>query len=433
MLRPGAAAAFIRDAEIENTIRAYATPIFQAAGLEPSSVEVYLINDRHINAFVAGGQKLFLNTGLLVAADNANQVIGVIAHEVGHIRGGHLARTHDALRNSTAAQIIGMVLGVAAAAAGRPDIGGLVAAGGRDMALRTYLKYSRTQEGAADSAAMQLLDATHQSSRGLLQFLKKLEGQELLTVGRQQPYLRSHPLTSDRIAALEAHVRRSPYSNAPEPPRLERMHRRMVAKLKGFLDDPGETLREYPDTDNRLEAHYARAIAYHKKHELAKALAEIDGLLAEYPDDPFFHELRGQILFESGRAGEALASYQRAVNLLPDAPLLRIGLAETQLAVKDPRLVDAAIDNLRAALLRERDNPTAWRHLGEAYYRAGQPGKSSWARAEETLLLGQLDDARYHAGKAVRTLAKGSPEWLQAEDILRQAKEQAKRKKRNRW
>lgn len=416
----------VRDTEIENTIRTWSTPIFRAAGLDPLAVDIYIVNDKGINAFVAGGQKLFLNTGLLMRSENANQVIGVIAHEVGHIQGGHLARVHDALSNATVETILAMVLGVAAGvASGRPDVGQAIIIGGQDAALRSFLHYSQTQEGAADNAAMRLLDATGQSSRGLLDFLRTMEDQELLAVGRQDPYLRSHPLTRDRINALEAHVGRSRYTDAPSPQAHEAMYDRMAAKLTAFLEPAATTLRQYPESDPSAVARYAHAIAWYRSGNLAKALQAVDSLIAEQPEDPYYHELKGQMLFEAARPAEALGPYQTAVQLLPAAPLLRFELARVQLALNDPALIEEAIVNLRTGLMREPDSAPAWRQLAIAYGRNGQMGESALAQAEEALLQGRADEAIYHAGKAERLLTRGSRLWLQAQDVQRLAEQKA--------
>lgn len=416
-----ATTSFVRDTELENTIKGYATPIFVAAGLDPSAVRIYLINDPQINAFVAGGQNLFLNTGLLMQSEDAGQVIGVIAHEAGHIAGGHLVRVHDALARGTAESIIAMVLGAAAMAAGAPQVGAAVMSGGQNVALRNYLQYTRTQEGSADAAAMRYLDATHQSARGLLGFFQILSGQELLVSAGQDPYLRTHPLTQDRIEAMSAFVAQSPYSNAPVRPEFQQQHRRMLAKLHAFLDDPTIARRHYPASDQSVEARYADAIIQHRTAHLDKALAAIEDLIAEYPSDPYFRELKGQILFESGRPKEALPSYQKAVDMLPEAPLLRLDLARVQMATNDRELLEPAIANLRASLRQERNRPFVWRQLAIALGRNGQMGESSLALAEEALLLDKVREARFHAGKAMQELSPSTPGWLQAQDILQAA------------
>jgi predicted Zn-dependent protease len=413
----------IRDAEIENTIRLYATPLFRAAGLNPSDILIHLINDRSLNAFVAGGQRLFINTGLLLQSKHAGQVIGVIAHETGHISGGHLARLEDELKKASAQQILALLLGGAAGiGTGRGDVAGAVILGGSSATLRGFLQFSRTQESSADAAAMTFLDRSGLSAKGLLEFFEILGAQELLSVDRQDPYLRTHPLTRERIAALRDHVARSPYTNAPLSPDIEARYRRMKAKLLGFLLPLGHTLQQYPETDTSLEGRYARAVAYYRVPDLNRALALIDGLITDFPNDPYFHELKGQMLFENGRGGEAVGPYQTAVRLLPDSALLRGDLARVQIETNDPSLLEPAIANLRVALRADSTSPFNWRQLAIAYGRKGDMAQSSLALAEEALLVNKPAEARYHAGRAEQLFPRGSPGWLQAQDILETAR-----------
>ncbi len=409
---------FIRDTEIENTIRVFSTPVFQAAGLDPSAIEVYIVNDSTLNAFVAGGQKLFLNTGLLMQSANAGQVIGVIAHEAGHIAGGDLARIHDVMRKSSAQQILAMVLGAAAGlASGRGDLGAAVVAGGARAGQENFFQYSRSQEAAADAAAMRFLDATGTPATGLLEFLGTLADQELLSTRFQDPYLRTHPITRDRVQALENHIKQSPRP-APLPPDYKRLHERMQAKLVAFLEPPARTLKRFPDSDTSLPARYARAIAYYKIPDLEKALALIDGLIAENPSDPYFREMKGQMLFENRRAAEAIPSYEAAVKLLPASPLLRLDLARIQLEMNDPAMLDPAIENLRVAQQAEPDSSWIWRNLAIAYGRKGDMGLSTLALAEEAYFRGSLREARAYARRAEKLLAGDSPAMVQAQDIL---------------
>ncbi|MBI2586811.1 MAG: M48 family metalloprotease [Rhodospirillales bacterium] len=417
---------FIRDAEIENTIREFAIPVFHAAGLDPTAVSIYLVQDGSINAFVAGGQRLFLNTGLLTRTTNAGQVIGVIAHETGHIAGGHLARIQDALQNSTATTILAMLLGGAAIGAGRGDIGSAIVSAGQSVGLRSLLQYSRTQESAADQAGLKFLESAGISAKGLLEFMNILGDQELLRPEQQDPYVLTHPLPRDRIIAIQDYVSRSPIADKPVSNEFAAMHARMKAKLYAFLNPLTRTLKLYKESDNSLESRYARAIAYFRKPDMAKAIPLINGLIAEHPDDPYFWELKGQMYFETGDAKSALGPYQKAVQLLPNSELIRTDLARIQLALNDPEMLDAAIKNLRYAIGRERDVPFRWHQLAIAYGRKGDKGHSSLALAEEALLLGRKPVARYHAGLAAQTFPKGSREWLQAEDILIAAKEEKK-------
>jgi len=421
---------FIRDAEIEDTIRRFGAPLFAIAGLEPSAVRVYLVNDPSLNAFVAGGQKIFINTGLLIASDNANQVVGVIAHETGHITGGHLARAQDALRDASAQSIMAFVLGAAAAVAGQGGAGQAIIAGGSQFAQRSYLKYSRIQESSADQAALSMLEQTGQSVRGMLEFFDKLGDQEALLTSSQDPYVRTHPLTRDRIDTIRAHVARSANSNVAERPEFVERHSRMRAKLIAFLSSPITTFRQYPASDNSLASRYARSIAHHKKRQTDKALALIEGLLVDHPMDPYFHELQGQILLESGSAEAAVAPYERAVALRPNEELLRIGLGQAQVSVQNDSHLLAAVENMSRAVLLAPDDPSAWRWLGMAHGRLGNIGLAALATAERYMLTGEFRDAAGQAARAERALAKGTPGWLRAQDLIR-ASEQATERRKN--
>jgi len=416
----------IRDAEIENTIRQFATPVFRAADLDASAVSIYLVRDSSVNAFVAGGQRLFINTGLLTRTANAGQVIGVIAHETGHIAGGHLARIQDALRNTTATTILAMLLGGAAMGAGRGDIGAAIVSAGQSVGMRNLLQYSRTQESSADQAALKFLDSAGISAKGLLEFMNILGDQELLQPQYQDPYVLTHPLTRDRVIALTEYVSHSPIADKPVADEFALMHARMKAKLYAFLNPLARTLKLYHESDNGLVSRYARAIAYYRKPDMVKAVPLINGLIAENPNDPYFWELKGQMYFETGDAKSALGPYQKAVDLLPNNELIRTDLARVQLALNDPAVLDAAIDNLRFAIGRERDVPFRWHQLAIAYGRKGDKGHGSLALAEEALLTGRNEVARYHAGLAARIFPNGSREHLQAQDILIAAKEDKK-------
>lgn len=413
----------IRDAEIENTIRAYSAPLFQAAGLNPNDVHIHLVNDRTLNAFVAGGQRLFINTGLILESKHAGQLIGVIAHETGHIAGGHLARIDEQLRSSSAQQILALILGAAAAiGTGRGDVGAAVIAGGTTTGLRTLMNYTRTQESAADHAAMTFLDRTGQSARGLLEFMEILRRQELLSISRQDPYLRSHPLSSERVTVLENFVANSPNSSKPLPGNFRASYARMKAKLLAYVYPLGHTLNAYPEIDTTLPARYARAVGYYRAADLSKALPIVDGLIAENPNDPYFHELKGQMLFENQRGAESLAPYREALRLLPKSAILHADFGRVLVEQNDPALLNGAIEHLRTALRSEPMSPFTWRQLAIAYGRSGDAPNSSLALAEEAILLGKAPEARYHAGRAEKLFPRGSPGWLKAQDILETAR-----------
>lgn len=413
---------FIRDAEVENTIRAFSTPLFQAAGLDPDGVRIHLLVDPSLNAFVAGGQNMFFHTGLLVRSEHPGQLIGVIAHETGHISGGHLIRLQDAVGNASTEALMGMLLGAAlGAASGRGDVGAAVMMGSQEVAVRNLMAFSRTQEGSADQAGMSFLDSTQQSAKGFLEFFEILGDQELLVAARQDPYVRTHPLTRDRVANVRDHVAKSPYTNNPPRPEFVEMHRRMRAKLFAFLESPVRTFQRYKESDNSLESRYARAIAAYRKPDMDTALPLVDGLIAERPQDPYFWELKGQMLFENGRGGEALQPYRKSVELLPGNALLRIGLAQVEVEQEDASLLNDAKANLNKALQSEPDNHGGWRLLAIAHGRLGEEGMAAYAMAEQTLLEGKLSDAAYHAGKAERLLPRSGPVWLRIQDIKERA------------
>ena len=417
----------IRDTEIENTIRVYSQPIFEAAGLEASDIQIHIVNDPVLNAFVAGGQRLFINTGLLMRAEHAGQVIGVIAHETGHISGGHLVRLQESLRNSTAKSILTLVLGgITAVATGKGEAAGAVVAGGATLQQRSILSYTRTMEQSADQAAALYLDEAGYSGRGLLQFLSTLSGQELLSAERQDPYVRSHPLTRDRIEFMRNHVAKSPHSDTPMRDDLVQAHDRMRAKLKGFINPPARTLREYKADDTSFAARYARAVAYKKQFKIDESLALLDGLLAESPNDPFLFELKGDVLQDAGRVAESISPYQTAVDMLPWAALIRVSLAQSQLELKDRAASDAALENLQQAVRYEPEMPLLWRLLATAHARNDDQANVMLSLAEEALLKGNKSEARQRAKRAMELLSEGSASWIRAQDIQQAAKKKKK-------
>ncbi|MFQ6018048.1 MAG: M48 family metalloprotease [Kiloniellaceae bacterium] len=418
----------IRDAEIENIIRAYATPLFQAAGLSPQAIDVYLVRDRSLNAFVTSGLNMFIHTGLLMRAADPLQVIGVIAHETGHLASGHTATRGDSLRSARNKVIASYLLGLGAVfATGRPEFARAAISGGQDIALKGLLRYTRSQETAADQAAVGLLNGTGQSPRGLLEFIRVLGGQEVLLSTNQDPYLRTHPLARERISFLEDQVRRSPHGNRPARPEYVEMHARMHAKLTGFLEPFSRVLQKYPESDASMAARYARAIAHFRKSDLEAALPLTDALIAERPDDPYFRELKGQMLFENGRIAEAVPEFEAAVRLLPDSPQIRLALAQAQIEMNDPELDRAALEHLSRTLHHEPGNAFAWRLSAIAYGRRGEVGMTALALAESALAHGKAPEAGEQAVRAQRILAEGSPGWLRAVDIEQLADRLAKK------
>ncbi len=365
---------------------------------------------------MANGLNMFINTGLLIRAENAGQVIGVIAHETGPITGGHLVRIRDGMRDAMAESIVAMVLGAAAAIAGAGDAGMAIITGGTQIAERGILRYTRDMESSADQAGVNLLDKTGQSARGFYEFLEILADQELVAVGRQDPYLRTHPITRDRVEFVRNHAEHSRYYNTPIRPEFAERHRRMRAKLQGYLD-PVRALQVYKADDPSLEARYARAIAYSRRPDYPQSLALFDNLISERPNDPYFIEAKAQTLFESGKAAEAMPLYEKAVALAQNEPLLRIDLARVQLALEKPEYLKPAIAHLEYARRYEDSSGELWRLLAVAYGRDNQLGMATLAQAERAMLSGRRTEARVLAERAEKMLPAGTPGNIRAQDI----------------
>jgi predicted Zn-dependent protease len=416
----------VRDAEIERTVRDLSAPIFSAAGISPSSVRIYLIADDSLNAFVAGGQNLFLHTGLLARSETPEQLAGVIAHEAGHIAGGHLVRLSGAVERAAAEQILSALLGAAAIVAGAPELGQAVIMGGDQIARQGFLRFNRGQEQAADQAALAYLDATGLGAEGLLEFFRILDSQQMLQATRVSPYMQTHPLTRDRIAFIERHTASRPQQSPPDAETVER-HRRMVAKVEAFLQQPTRVLQAYADDDS-FAGRYARAIATYRLNDTNGALRLLEPLEAAEPSNPFLHELKGQILFESGRVGEAVAPYALAVQLAPREPLLRLGHGR---ALMESGNEAAAIEAFQNVVQAEPRNAFAWRMLGIARGRAGDLGPSNLALAEAAVLRGEFGEARLFLGRADQMLPAGGRERQQFYDLqaaLEAAEREAQRR-----
>lgn len=415
---PPSAQGLIRDAEIENTIDGWVGPLVESAGFQKSEVRFHIVRNPNVNAFVTGGKQIFLTTGLLVTSAHPGQVMGVVAHELGHITGGHLVRLGSAAQDAGFLQAVGVLIGAAGGIASGD--GDAILAGvlmGQNLAERSFTSYTRAHERSADQVAVDLLDKVGVSSRGLLELMQTLENREQLAPNRQDPYLRTHPLTRDRISFVENHVASSSSDRTFDADDLL-AHRRMVAKLRGFLDAPERTLRTYREADDSVEARYGRAIALYRSARLDEALELIDGLIAEAPDDPYYRELRGQVLFENGRLAEAREDYERSLQLLPDEPLLLAGLAHVYLELGRSELTGKAVEVLEKAVRKDRMMVTAWRLSAIAYGRSGKLGLSALSSAEHALVTGRRGQAAHHAKKALRLLPAGSPARLRARDIF---------------
>lgn len=422
--QPVMAQSILRDAETEAVLREMASPLVEAAGLQPSNVEIVLVNDPSINAFVAGGQVVYLHSGLINAADSANEVQGVIAHELGHITGGHVIRSADSYRAATNITILSLLLGVAAMAAGAGDAGMAAMMAGQQAALGKFLSFSRAQESSADAAGAEYLSKAGITGRGSLEFFGKLLNQEF-RYGRSQAdeaqFYRTHPLSGDRITRLREVYEIDPAWDAPLDGALETRFARVKAKLYGYLAEPAFVLRAYPASRQDIPARYARAYAYHRDAQVERALAEVAGLLVAAPDDPYFLELKGQILLESGRAEEALPALRRATDLTGNHPLIATIFGHALIATEDQANYAEAEKVLRAAVAKDRWMPFAWYQLGVVYAARGDMARARLASAEQQAMQRQWLLALASAQVAEAGLPEGSPDWLRAQDIRMQA------------
>ena len=417
----------IRDAEIEQLLRDYTTPILKAAGLAQQNVQVVIIQDRAFNAFVMDGRRIFINVGALSDAKTPNEVIGVLAHETGHLAGGHLAKLRQELAKAQTALVIGMLLGVGAAVAGATTGGGrgsgLSQAGVASLSAqpelvrRTLLGYVRSQEEAADRAGIRFLTATQQSPKGMHDTFQRFAQQTLFISQGADPYTMSHPMPRERVEALAQQAKASPFWDKKDVADLQERHDLMRAKLSGFLDKPDGVARRYPLSDTSLAARYARAISAYKFSDLRGALAQIDSLIQARPANPYFHELRGQALLENGRPAEAVASLRKAASLAPNAILIRIMLGQALVATNDPKLGDEAVTMLQAALVREPEAADGYRQLAMVYGRRGDYAQADLASAQAAFHAGEIKTARELAGRARNRFPTGSPGWVKSDDI----------------
>jgi predicted Zn-dependent protease len=409
---------FIRDAEIETALRDFSTPIWKAANLNPKDVTIVLVNDPSLNAFVAEGQNIFIHTGTILASDTPGQLKGVIAHETGHISGGHLSRSDSAISKAMVPAFISIGLGVLALAAGAGDAGAALIGGSQAFAYGAYARYSQVQEASADQAGLTFLDQSGQSGAGLLQFFEKFRYEEVMSDARRSPYFRTHPLSSDRIESLRARVARSAHADAKDTPEDIQRLKMMQAKLYGFLETPARTLVKYPESDQSMPAHYARAVAAYRVPDMGKATKEITTLVAADPNNPYFQELWGQILFEGGKAKEAIPHDRESVRLMPNNSLLLTNLGRSLNGAGGEANAKEAITVLQRAVTLEADNGYAWRELAAAYDFTNDEGMARLATAEQAFALGDYSRALSFGQRARQVLPQGTASWRRSADIV---------------
>ena len=415
----------IRDAELEKLVRDYARPILGVAGVGASHVEIVLVADNSFNAFVADGRRIFVHSGAILESETPNELIGVIAHETGHLAGGHLARLRDALSKAKALSLLAGLLGAGAVAGGiasgsrdATNVGQAVASSGSSFAQRSLLAYMRTEESAADRAAFSYLQRTRQSSRGMLRVFERFADQALFASRYADPYVLSHPMPRERISQMQRLAASSRYYDKKDPPDLLARHALARAKLLAFTAHPKRVNRAYPKSDKSLAARYARAIVTYRYGKPSRAVKAIDNLIRSQPKNPFFWELKGQTLVDAGRPKDAIDPLRKAITLAPDEGLIRIALGQALVAAGDKRYLDDGIRQLRAGLSKENASTIGFRYLAQAYARKGNQPLAELATAQGNFIAGNIKQAKVHAKRAQAKLKRGSPAWLQADDII---------------
>ncbi len=420
----------IRDTEIENLLNEYARPIFRAAGLGAGRISMRIVRNDAFNAFVVDGRNVFVHTGALMQSETPNQIIGVIAHETGHIAGGHMAALRARIaRDQTKillAQVLGVLLIGGAAATGGDtgrDIGGAgqaVMQGGSELIMRSLLAERRSQESAADQAGLKYLNTTEQSGLGMLETFERFAQQEYISDAQKDAFARSHPVATDRLARLRQLVQSSPNYNKKDSADLTLRHNLMRAKLSGYLESPRVVFNRYPERDTSLPARYARAVARYFQggpQGVERAVHDVEDLIRERPDYAYFWELKGDLLMRAGRATQAIEPLRRSLKLADNAPLIQVELATALQSMGDERSIKESIELLRKAVIND-ENPRAHRLLATAYYKQGRLPLADAETAQAYFLEGNVKQAQIFAKRAQTQLKQGSPEWLRNDDII---------------
>lgn len=408
----------LRDTETERLLKSYEDPLAKADGLDPAAIKLYLVNDTSVNAFVAEGQNMFIQTGMIMFAKTPNELIGVMAHESGHIKAGHLSRGSDAIAKASIPLILSMIAGLAAMVAGAGEAGAAILAAGQQVAEGQFNAFSRVQEATADQIALKALYATHQSPEGLLHTFERFANEEAMSAYHAERWQQNHPVGQERIGLLENLIDASPYKDVKDSPQATHAFLMMQAKLEGYVLPIKEVFNRYPVNDTSEPARYAHAMAYSRKPDLPRALAEINALIKDEPNNPYFYEVLGQVYVNMAKPELAIPAFQKAVDLLPDASQLRVGLAAAQLATERPVYAKSALDNLKRALLIENDDAWAWFETAQAYSDLNNQPMADLSTAEQMYAMGVYPEAARFARKAQRGLAAGSRDWERANDIM---------------
>ncbi len=415
----------VRDAEIEALVRDYSAPILDAAGLGRSGIEIVLVGNNSFNAFVAG-RRIFINTGALVTAQTPNEIIGVIAHEAGHIAGGHQQRLREQMSRAQTIAVIASVLGAGAAVAGSlTGSSGLgqsgmgIFAGGSEMARRSMLTYQRGEETTADRAAITYLERTGQSARGMLATFERFADDMALSGSRVDPYQLSHPMPRERIANLEELVRTSSFADRKDPSALQQRHDLMRAKIAAYTQGHQAAMRLFRDDPRGVPALYADAIGTFLAGNSRDALKKIDALVRAQPGNAYFHEMRGEILMRANQPAEAAKAPAKAMSLDKSrSGIIQVAYGNALLQTGKPDQIRKAAVEIQAGLTRAKEYAAGYRYLAQAHAQLGDIAHADLATAEGHFYSGNYKDAKIFAARAQQKMAPGTPGALRAQDII---------------
>jgi predicted Zn-dependent protease len=421
----------LQDTETERLLRSYEEPILGVAGIDPNAVKMYIVGDTSLNAFVAEGQNIFVNTGLFIQLKKPNELIGVLAHETGHMAGGHLTRGSEAIAKAEIPMLLSMALGIGAAVMGAGEAAMVLMGVGQSAAAAQFFQFSRVQEATADQMGQKYLRATHQSGMGMVNVFERMANEEAMIVRHPEQFATSHPASRERVENLRTIADASPYRDVPDSPQAVHAFEMVKAKIIGYQLPVRDVFYRYPVSDKSAPARYARAMVYMRQPDLKKALEEINSLIREEPKNPFFYEVLGQIYVSMSQPLKGVAPYQTSVNLMPDAPQLRVALAAAQIATSQKPMEQQAIANLRIALQQDSENPFGWYQMAQAYSDLGNTAMADLATAERYYTVGDLRKAGVFAIRSRQKLAKGTPDWERANDILAIASSQLRQQREN--
>ena len=382
----------ISDAETQKYLADIVRPLFKAANLAFDSNKIYVVRDNSLNAFVSDGNYMFVHTGTLIEAQNTNELSGILAHETGHILGGHIVRQKIKMQKMQYMMLGSMIAaGAAAVSTGRGDAAMAVVLSSQSATLNNLLHYQVQEERSADESAIKLLSKTGQSTKGLLNFMNKIKQKNILSGLDENTYFRTHPLTNERISHFKEAEKTNHY---PSTHKLDGKLAMVKAKIAAFLLDKDKVKRMYPETDNSAPARYARAVLAFRLGNIPQALSLINELLEENPSNPYFYELKGQFLFESGQVKNSIEAYEKALRFLPNNYLLQISLAHALIeSTPNKTNIQRAVSLLQKSLYTV-NTPFAWQLLARAYGMNNQPASSYYAAAEYSYADNNFETAK---------------------------------------